>query len=154
VLYHISFSLSGGTSPTNINAVVLSVGLFIAGCFGLFVIGHCCKKGFQSLTETDSEVLPLRGRRSAVAFIRIPRQAPLTGSATTLTIQQMNQHTVQHRHIDINESNTRHSGPESESRHVSENAHINTYESLHVNIDELPPSYESVMNAEVNSVHM
>ena len=58
-----------------------------------------------------------------MAFIRIQRQAPLTGSATTLTIQQMNQHTVQHRHIDINESNTRHSGAESESRHVSENAH-------------------------------
>ena len=139
---------------------------------------HCCKKRCQRLKEnrTYSEVLrlqELQERRSnidvnpftnrntpqwtfesGVAYISIERHAPLTGSATTLTTQQMNLHTVPHRHTDINESNTGHSGPESESRHVSENAHINSCESLHVNIDELPPSYESVMNADVNSVHM
>jgi len=75
----------------------------------------------------------------------------LTESATTLTTQQMNLHTVPHRHTDVCNNSSRPSDPNSEGQQVSQ---INSHESPQVNYDAPPPSYESVMNAEVKGVRL
>jgi len=174
------FSSSGGKKLD----VALLLGLLTSGFFATVAImafTHCCRKvceclnkvrtnrtcnavlRLQDLQERRSniDVNPFTYRytqqetfQSDVAFITVRSQAPLTGPATSLTTQQINLPTIAHRHTDIFESNTRHSEPRFESRHVSENTHINSFELLQINVDEPPPSYESVMIAEVNSVHM
>ena len=170
-------------SFNNRESFVIGIGYVVAACGGTCIIVtaiYCCIKRcqcykvsrnyddisrlqeFQQRT-TNAQVNPYTNTNrqqgtfaNELAFITTPSQMFLTGSATTLTTQQMNLHTVPHRHTDLYmyDSISRPSVPNSEGQQVSQNSPRNSFESLLVNYDAPPPSYESVMNSEVNGVRL
>ena len=177
--FHVFSSSSKRRSFNKGQSAAIGIGYLVTACGGTCIIVTaiyccikrcqcCCKESryyddilrlqeFQQRT-TNAHVNPYtntntqqRTFANELAFITTPSQMTLTESATTLTTQQMNLHTVPHRHTDICNNSSRPSDPNSEGQQVSQ---INSHESPQVNYDAPPPSYESVMNAEVKGVRL